>query len=365
LESLGQKLKNAREEKGLSFDEISRETNIAGRYLEALEREDFAAFPGETYVLGFLRNYGETLSLNVPELLSLYRALKIQEQPIPVDTLLKEPSPLPRIIVTVLVILVLLGSIGAGLIFFLKRPGREASAAGARRAPAEYTMNTELLERRFYIGDSLLVPLGENQYKLELSNLGDALSITTPGGLTMLDLSQEVNVDLNNDGSGDLIITAADFAKNDTAAGALLRFQLSAGFQHAEASAPEGALPQETASPSSLSSSTVIFTAGGAYPFTLQTVFQGYCMFRWEILYERDRQGRNEQYFQRANELNIQANNGIRLWASNAQAAKINVIGGGQTAPLELGSAGEVVVADIRWVRDEENRYRLVMMRLE
>jgi cytoskeletal protein RodZ len=365
LESLGQKLKNAREEKGLSFDEISRETNIAGRYLEALEREDFAAFPGEPYILGFLRNYGEALSLDVPELLSLYRALKIQEQPVPVDTLLKGPSPLPRIIVTVLVILALLGGIGSGVFFFLKRPGREASAAGVRRAPAEYTMNTELLERRFYMGDSLLVPLGENRYKLELSNLGDALSINTPGGLTMLDLSQEVNVDLNNDGNGDLIITAADFVKNDTAAGALLRFQLSAGSRHADASAAAVSLPQEMASPSGLSSSTVIFTAGSPYPFTLQTVFQGYCMFRWEILYERERQGRNEQYFQRANELNIQANNGIRLWASNAQAAKINVIGGGQTVPLELGSAGEVVVADIRWVRDEENRYRLVMMRLE
>jgi hypothetical protein len=180
----------------------------------------------------------------------------------------------------------------------------------------------------------------------------------------MLDLSQELSVDLNNDGNGDLRITAADFVKNDTASGALLRFQLSAVPQYVEASAAEP-LPQEMTAPANLSSSTVIFTAGSAYPFTLQTVFQGYCMFRWEILYERDRRGRNEQYFQRANELNIQANNGIRIWASNAQAAKINVIGGGQTVPLELGGAGEVVVADVRWVRDEENRYRLVMMRLE
>jgi hypothetical protein len=41
------------------------------------------------------------------------------------------------------------------------------------------------------------------------------------------------------------------------------------------------------------------------------------------------------------------------------------VIGGGRTVPVELGGAGEVVVADIRWVRDEENRYRMVLMRLE
>jgi hypothetical protein len=109
----------------------------------------------------------------------------------------------------------------------------------------------------------------------------------------------------------------------------------------------------------------VIFSSPSAYPFTLQAAFQGYCMFRWEILFERDRQDRNEQYFQRGNELNIQAQNGIRIWASNGQAAKLQVIGGGRTVPAELGGAGEVVVADLRWVRDEENRYRLVLVRLE
>jgi hypothetical protein len=109
----------------------------------------------------------------------------------------------------------------------------------------------------------------------------------------------------------------------------------------------------------------VIFSSPSAYPFTLQSVFQGYCMFRWEILFERDRRDRNEQYFQRSDELNIQAQNGVRLWISNAQAAKLQVIGGGRTVPLDLGGAGEVVVADVRWVRDDENRYRLVVIRLE
>ena len=88
-------------------------------------------------------------------------------------------------------------------------------------------------------------------------------------------------------------------------------------------------------------------------------------MFRWEILFERDRRDRNERYFQRADELNIQAQNGIRVWTSNAQAAKFQVIGGGQTVPVELGVPGEVVVADIRWIRDEDSRYRLVLVRLE
>jgi cytoskeletal protein RodZ len=364
VESLGEKLKTAREQRGLNFDQVSRETNIAGRYLEFLEAEDFSGFPGEPYVTGFLRNYGEYLGLDVRELLSLYRALKIQEQPIPVEQLLKSPSPLPRILITLAVIFLVLAAAGGGVYFFLNRPRNAASQSPVSREVSEFVMNADFLERRLYRGDSVLVPLGTNQYKMELSNLGEALTFTIPTGELVLDLSQKVNVDLNSDGIAELQITAADFVKNDSAAGAFLRFEMmnALAFEPSPAFVEEGIAETGAAN---LAGAVVIFSSPSAYPFTLQSVFQGYCMFRWEILFERDRRDRNEQYFQRSDELNIQAQNGIRVWASNAQAAKLQVIGGGRTVPLELGGAGEVVVADIRWVRDEESRYRLILARLE
>jgi hypothetical protein len=43
----------------------------------------------------------------------------------------------------------------------------------------------------------------------------------------------------------------------------------------------------------------------------------------------------------------------------------LQVIGGGRTVPVEIGGAGEVVVVDVRWVRDEDNRFRLIVVRLE
>jgi cytoskeletal protein RodZ len=355
VESLGEKLRAAREEKGINFDQVSRETNIASRYLEALETENFSGFPGEPYILGFLRNYGEYLGLDVQELLSMYRALKIQEQPIPVDQLLRSPPQYPRIIAGIVIALVILAAAGGGF-YFLRRFPAAASETGTVRRPAEYTMNADSLERRLYRGDSVLIPLGPDQYKIELANLGEAVTLATPSGSLVLDLSQEVTVDLDGNGIAELHVTAADFVKNDSGTGALLRFELYA--------APPAAaeIPERTVLPAA---STVIFTSPQAYPFTLQAAFQGYCMFRWEILFERDRPGRSEQYFQRSDELNIQAQNGIRVWASNAQTAKFQVIGGGRTVPVELGGAGEVVVADIRWVRDDDNRYRLILARLE
>jgi len=178
----------------------------------------------------------------------------------------------------------------------------------------------------------------------------------------MLDLGQEVTVSLNDNGFTELRIIAADFVKNDSAAGALLRFEQTALPQGAAAAMPE--IPVETLI-AEREAAAVIFSSPNAYPFTLQAVFQGYCLFRYEILNERDKPGRNEQYYQRSEEINVSAQNGIRLGISNAQAVKFQVIGGGKTVALETGGAGEVVAADLRWVRDEDSRFRLVLIRLD
>ncbi|MDR1319736.1 MAG: helix-turn-helix domain-containing protein [Treponema sp.] len=362
MDSLGEKLRNTRKEKDLSLDQIGRETNIAVRYLEALENENFSGFPGEPYIIGFLRNYGAYLELDVQELLSLYRAYKIQEQPVPVEELLKSPRSFFKPFLTVVIIIAVLGA-GGGVFLFLNRPQTAEPAAPAIRQVSEHVMNSDSLERRFYKGDSVLASLGGNQYKLELSGLGEALTLNTPGGALILDLSQEAGIDLDNDGIPDIRVTASDFVKNNATTGALLRFEMNNA-----PIVPAAVLPAASAeadNTAGLANATVIFSSPNAYPFTLQLNFQGYCLFRWEILFERDRAGRNERYFQRDGELNIQAQNGVRLGVSNAQTAKLQVIGGGRTVPVELGGAGEVVAADVRWVRDDENRYRLVLARLE
>jgi len=202
-------------------------------------------------------------------------------------------------------------------------------------------------------------------YKLELSNLGEVVTINTPVGPVILDLSQDASVDLNNDGIPELRITVADFAKNNTDIGALLYFYMTdAAGLYDMPSRTEQDIPHIPNTGGS-GSTTIIPASPSAYPFTLQVNFQGYCMFRWEILNERDRRDKKQQYFQRAEDLNIQAQNGIRIWVSNAQAAKFQIIGGGRSFPVEVGAAGEVVVSDFRWVKDDDNRYRLVLIRLE
>jgi cytoskeleton protein RodZ len=61
---IGNSLREARLRQGLEFPRIETETKIRGKYLRALEEEQFEALPGDTYVKGFLRTYADYLGLD-------------------------------------------------------------------------------------------------------------------------------------------------------------------------------------------------------------------------------------------------------------------------------------------------------------
>jgi cytoskeletal protein RodZ len=364
---IGEFLRAERENKGLSVEDAARETNIARKYIIALEQEDFSQFPAETYLLGFLRNYGEYLGINVKNLLSQYRIIKIQEQPVPVEQLLnKAPPDIPRIVFTVLIVAVGIFLAGGSAYYFFFMPKTEQTESGAVQGPIEYSFAEGALERRFYEGDTLIIPLAGNSYKVSLNGIADLVTIAAPGKEIRLGLNNEAAVDINSDGAAELKINAIDYVQNRPEMGAQLRFEiltpsLSTGEMMSSADI-SGDIP-----PLNIAASTphVIFNEANPYPFTLQAVFSSYCMFRWEILREAVQQRRTERYYLKGEEQTIRAQNGVRIWISNSSAVKLWAIGGGNNIPLETGGPGEVVVEDIYWSHDEDGRYKLVQVRLE
>ncbi len=75
MKELGELMRAARQQRGLSLEEVTAETRIRRQYLQALEDGDFHMFPGPAYAVGFLRNYAICLGLNVDEVLQTYHAL--------------------------------------------------------------------------------------------------------------------------------------------------------------------------------------------------------------------------------------------------------------------------------------------------
>ena len=61
---IGSSLREARLRQGLDIPEVEQATKIRGKYLRALEDEEFDLLPAQTYVKGFLRSYAEYLGLD-------------------------------------------------------------------------------------------------------------------------------------------------------------------------------------------------------------------------------------------------------------------------------------------------------------
>lgn len=81
MSELGQLLKKARKERGLSLDDLQETTKIRKRYLEAIEEGNYGVLPGNFYVRAFIRSYAEAVDLDPAEVLKLYRA-DVPEPPV-------------------------------------------------------------------------------------------------------------------------------------------------------------------------------------------------------------------------------------------------------------------------------------------
>ncbi|MBO8170941.1 MAG: helix-turn-helix domain-containing protein [Bacillaceae bacterium] len=73
MSELGKLLKQTREEKKLTLDDIQRVTKIQRRYLEAIEKGNFSTLPGHFYVRAFIKSYAEAVGLSPDELFEEYK----------------------------------------------------------------------------------------------------------------------------------------------------------------------------------------------------------------------------------------------------------------------------------------------------
>lgn len=132
MEQLGKVLIQAREQMGLTVDDVSQITKIRSKYIRALESGNVYEIPGRVYALGFLKSYCEVLDLNYRELQEYFNA-NYQEK----DDIFKSMSTAAAVQQPVrqagisskrVVIFALLGAciLLGGVYFFVNGRGKEA-----------------------------------------------------------------------------------------------------------------------------------------------------------------------------------------------------------------------------------------------
>src|SRR5690625_1307825 len=76
---IGNRLKEAREAKGISLENLQETTKIQKRYLVAIEQGEFHILPGKFYARAFIKEYALAVGLDPKELLAGHK----DEVPIP------------------------------------------------------------------------------------------------------------------------------------------------------------------------------------------------------------------------------------------------------------------------------------------
>jgi len=360
MESYGAILKKAREDKKLDVATVVRDTSISQQYIEALEKEDVSAFPGEPYLYGFLHNYAEYLGLDADSVAALYKKKQIQESPVP-QALYEKHKP-PYFIPAIVAGSVLFVGIIVCVAIFVSRKAsleNEAVALSKNSNIHQYTLTDAPLEQRLYKGDQIIVSVHGNKVILTVAGTLGNLALDTPAGKQFIDLSDELELDIDGDAIPELIVYVSDISPSDESRGAEVKILLKKPSDTA-GSVDVSSIPTGE-DISKLPPQNIIFSDNRAYPFTINATFRSACEFRSAV----DNDDSSEEYFTSGETATMTPKNRVRLWISNSNAVKLQVLANGQTYNLEAGKPGQVVVEDIKWVKDSDGQYKVVIFEVD
>lgn len=126
---IGVLLKEAREEKGFTLDNIQEKTKIQKRYLVAIEQDDFSALPGKFYARAFIREYAEAVELDPNVVLANFKEEKEvpEEEPVKYTRLDRsekmnenKKSSILSFLPTLIVIFLIVAIIGVAIMYYQK-----------------------------------------------------------------------------------------------------------------------------------------------------------------------------------------------------------------------------------------------------
>jgi hypothetical protein len=177
---LGQRLRAAREEKGLLIEEVADATRIPLNYLQALEEETLDAFSSDLHARGFLRNYASFLDLDPEEIADLYDQLRgsprSRKGPVPVPERVTGRTGFSTLGADVLLglVVIVLVALGAYSVYVRQNPVEETPTPGPTPTPTATPM--PVYEGTSYTMD---VYLNYAQHTLDVKQRIDYTNVTS------------------------------------------------------------------------------------------------------------------------------------------------------------------------------------------
>jgi cytoskeletal protein RodZ len=184
-QSLGEKLKLAREERGISISEVAEQTRISAHYLQCIENDDYRTLPGGIFNKGFVKSYAKYVGVDEQEALQDYARIVAQTEGGGGDDpksykpeVLTDDRASSSLIPTVIIAVIILGLMTWGLLKLVdyiqnQPPAANLPIAAANTAPG----NSSAPQANSITATQLTSQISTNEIKVEFKAVSEKVSV--------------------------------------------------------------------------------------------------------------------------------------------------------------------------------------------
>ncbi|PYS99184.1 MAG: hypothetical protein DMF63_14045 [Acidobacteria bacterium] len=197
--TLGEKLREAREERGISISEVAEQTRISPMYIESIEKDNYKPLPGGIFNKGFVKSYAKYVGIDEQEALQDYARLVAQNEEavddsnpryrpeVLTDDARSSSSIVPTVVFAGIILALMTGGILFVVNYIKNQPPATSGVSNTSNSNNNTTANTVALET-----NSNSQPIGD-QIRVEFKVLAEKVSVasTVDGTQASDDISPE------------------------------------------------------------------------------------------------------------------------------------------------------------------------------
>jgi cytoskeletal protein RodZ len=181
--TLGEKLRQAREERGISISEVAEQTRISPHYLDLIENDDYRTLPGGIFNKGFVKSYAKYVGIDEQEALQDYASLISTQEGVPSDDpktykpeVLTDDRASSSMLPTIIFAAIILGLMTWGIIALVNYVQNQPStpAANTNAAANANTANANTASTNTNTASTVS---SVNEIKVEIKTTGDSVPL--------------------------------------------------------------------------------------------------------------------------------------------------------------------------------------------
>ena len=181
--TLGEKLKQAREARGISISEVAEQTRISPLYIESIENDNYKPLPGGIFNKGFVKSYAKFVGIDDQEALQDYSRLMSSQGETNIDEnksfrpeVLTDDQARSTSLPTLIIAVIILGLLAGGVYFGINYLNSSNQQTASNNANKNTNANATTANTNATPAPTPVAAVSE--LKVELKAVGGSISVS-------------------------------------------------------------------------------------------------------------------------------------------------------------------------------------------